>query len=164
MTPESRFLVDRMLGPLTRYLRLLGYDTESADCLPPGNPKEDTELLRWAEREGRILLTRDRELAGRAGDRGIYIGEKEILDQLEFLKERGQIDLPVRLIRCSICNTLLEDAPEEEIQAANYAPADQDELTFRWCPSCRRLYWMGSHTNDVIGRIETLSQRSEKAP
>ncbi|GAA5262756.1 Mut7-C RNAse domain-containing protein [Methanocalculus sp. MC3] len=164
MTPEPRFLVDRMLGPLTRYLRLLGYDTESADCLPSGNPKEDTELLQWAEREGRILLTRDRELAGRAGEQGIYIGEKEILDQLALLKELGRIDLPVRLIRCSICNSLLEDAPEEEIRGADYAPAEEGGRIFRWCPSCRRLYWMGSHTDDIIGRMETLNHRSEKAP
>ncbi|HIJ07411.1 MAG: hypothetical protein XE11_0816 [Methanomicrobiales archaeon 53_19] len=161
MTHEPRFLVDRMLGPLTRYLRLLGYDTGSADSLPPGNPKEDTNLLQWAEREERILLTRDRELAGRAGGRGFYIGEKEILDQLAFLKERGLIDLSVRLIRCSICNSLLEDAPEEEIRGADYAPTGERGPTFRWCPSCRRLYWMGSHTDDIIGRIDTLNQRSE---
>lgn len=164
MNPEPRFLVDRMLGPLIRYLRLLGYDTESADCLPPGNPKEDTELLQWAERDGRILLTRDRELAGRAGDRGVCVREKEILDQLAFLKGRGLIDLPVRLIRCSICNTLLDDAPEEEIRSADYAPAEEGGRTFRWCPLCRRLYWMGSHTDDIIGRIETLNHRSENAP
>lgn len=161
MIPEPRFLVDRMLGTLTRYLRLLGYDTASADSLPHGNPKEDTELLQWAERDGRILLTRDRELAGRAGDRGVYVREKEILDQLAFLKGGGLIDLPVRLIRCSLCNSLLEDAPEEKILAADYAPADTRDLTFRWCPSCRRLYWMGSHTGDIIRRIETLNQRSE---
>jgi len=164
MTTEPRFLVDRMLGTLTRYLRLLGYDTARADTLPPGNPKEDTELLQWAEQEGRILLTRDRELAGRAGDRGIYIGEKEILDQLALLRDLGLIDLSVRLIRCSLCNSLLEDAPEEEILAADYAPAGEGGHSFRWCPSCRRLYWMGTHTDDIIGRIGRLSHRSEKAP
>ena len=164
MTTEPRFLVDRMLGTLTRYLRLLGYDTARADTLPPGNPKEDTELLQWAEQEGRILLTRDRELAGRAGDRGIYIGEKEILDQLALLRDLGLIDLSVRLIRCSLCNSLLEDAPEEEILAADYAPAGEGGYSFRWCSSCRRLYWMGTHTDDIIGRIERLSHRSEKAP
>lgn len=164
MTPEPRFLVDRMLGTLTRYLRLLGYDTARADTLPPGNPKEDTELLQWAEKESRILLTRDRELAGRAGEQGIYIREKEILNQLAYLKDRGKIDLSVRLIRCSICNSLLEDAPEEEIRGADYTPDEGRDLTFRWCPSCRRLYWMGSHTEDIIWRIEALNQRSEKAP
>ncbi|MCQ1537790.1 hypothetical protein FTO68_02135 [Methanocalculus taiwanensis] len=164
MKPEPRFLVDRMLGTLMRHLRLLGYDTASADTLPPGNPKEDTKLLLWAEREGRILLTRDRELAGRAGDQGVYVREKEILDQLSFLKESGLIDPSVRLIRCSICNTLLEDAPEEEIREADYAPVDEKGHTFRWCPSCRRLYWMGSHTDDIIRRIERLNHRSENAP
>ena len=51
-----------MLGTLCRYLRFMGYDAESAHSLSEGNPREDTLLLRSAEREDRILLTRDKEL------------------------------------------------------------------------------------------------------
>ncbi|MCP1662495.1 MAG: hypothetical protein D5R99_03975 [Methanocalculus sp. MSAO_Arc1] len=158
MTPEPAFLVDRMLGPLTRYLRFLGYDCESADSLPPGDPREDTTLLAWAEAEDRILLTRDRELAVRAGDVGIYIGASDVLDQVRYLKEQGVITLSVRLIRCSRCNTLLEDADREEIEKTPYAPPDTDGFTFYRCPSCSRLYWNGSHTGDIIRRIGGLNQ------
>ncbi|MDD1677142.1 MAG: Mut7-C RNAse domain-containing protein, partial [Methanomicrobiales archaeon] len=60
-----------MLGTLTRYLRFMGYDTLSANSLEGGNAAEDTVLLRIAENEGRILLTRDRELARRGGKQAI---------------------------------------------------------------------------------------------
>ncbi|CVK34299.1 Mut7-C RNAse domain-containing protein [Methanoculleus bourgensis] len=46
MSPRSteqsprRFLTDRMLGTLTRYLRFMGYDTMSANSLSPGNTRK----------------------------------------------------------------------------------------------------------------------------
>jgi len=64
---QPRFLADRMLGTLCRYLRFMGYDTVSATEMAEGNTREDTILLARARAEGRILLTRDRELA-RRGD------------------------------------------------------------------------------------------------
>lgn len=164
MNPEPKFLGDRMLGTLIRYLRFLGYDCESADTLPAGNPREDTMLLAWAEKEDRILLTRDRELAGRAQEHGMYIREKEILDQVQMLSERELIDLKVRLIRCSLCNTLLRGATDEEIRGAEYAPSVAECFIYLWCPTCRRLYWNGSHSQNIIKRIDDLSQRSENAP
>ncbi len=161
MTQEAAFLSDRMLGTLTRYLRFLGYDCESADSLPPGNRGEDTLLLAWAEKEDRILLTRDRELAERAHDRGICIRELDVMDQIRSLQERGLIDLNVRLIRCSVCNMLLRNATDEEIGKTRYAPSDTTGFSFFWCERCRRLYWDGSHTENITSRIRSLNQRSE---
>ncbi|MFH0967638.1 MAG: Mut7-C RNAse domain-containing protein [Methanobacteriota archaeon] len=34
-TQETRFICDRMVGSVCRYLRLMGYDTFSANDLPP---------------------------------------------------------------------------------------------------------------------------------
>ncbi|HRR88201.1 MAG TPA: Mut7-C RNAse domain-containing protein, partial [Methanoculleus sp.] len=55
---ERRFLTDRMLGTLTRYLRFMGYDTLSANGLSPGSTREDSLLLEIATCEDRVLLTR----------------------------------------------------------------------------------------------------------
>src|SRR5207245_3517686 len=54
-----KLLCDHMLGSLARWLRFMGYDT----AYPP--PAPDRELVDCARREGRILLTRDKELAAR---------------------------------------------------------------------------------------------------
>ena len=52
MSPESpaetRFITDRMLGTLSRYLRFMGYNTVSANGFAEGNAKEDTLLLNLA--------------------------------------------------------------------------------------------------------------------
>jgi len=54
-------LIDAMLGTLARRLRWLGYDAEYRSDLP------DDEMIRIAKEQGRLLVTRDRELAGRRG-------------------------------------------------------------------------------------------------
>jgi len=150
---KSRFLTDRMLGTLCRYLRFMGYDTASANSLDPGNSREDTELLNAGAREGRILLTRDRELARRAGAAGILIASEDVLDQVRQLQQLGLIDGEVRMNRCSICNTVLREACECEIRSAEYAPKDWRGVAFLWCEQCKKLYWNGSHGRNLAERL-----------
>ncbi|NLF02923.1 MAG: hypothetical protein GX601_18320 [Anaerolineales bacterium] len=64
---DLRLLLDGMLGRLAKWLRLLGYDAEY------DNSASDTELARRARAEGRVLLTRDYELANRPGLRTLRI-------------------------------------------------------------------------------------------
>ncbi|MDD1716232.1 MAG: Mut7-C RNAse domain-containing protein [Methanolinea sp.] len=149
-----RFLADRMLGTLCRYLRFMGYDTASASSIREGNRKEDTLLLERAVREGRILLTRDRELARRGGERAILIRGEGVLDQVRELSDRGLIRTELRLIRCSLCNDILRPATRSEVMRSPYAPRKTAGLEFSWCRRCRRLYWMGSHGKNLANRIK----------
>ena len=142
---RTKFLADRMLGTLTRYLRLMGYDTVSANCLEPGNRREDTALLEMARAEDRILLTRDRELARRGGDRAVYLESEEVMDQVEALSSLGLITPELVMDRCSLCNTRLRPASPAEVGEADYVPEERGSLEFFLCPGCRRIYWMGSH-------------------
>ncbi|MGB7992857.1 Mut7-C RNAse domain-containing protein, partial [Methanoregula sp.] len=79
MPPETRFIADRMLGTLTRYLRFMGYDTISANGFRSGNANEDSQLLTLALNEHRILLTRDHELARRGQDQAVLVTDGDIL-------------------------------------------------------------------------------------
>jgi uncharacterized protein with PIN domain len=142
-----------MLGTLTRYLRLMGYDTLSANTLSPGNPREDTVLLSIAAQDGRILLTRDAELARRGGERAVYLASEDLTEQVRHLVSMGLIVPSLRFDRCSLCNTLLRPARKREIEGAAYAPADRQGISFYWCPLCRRLYWEGSHTRRIRRQI-----------
>jgi uncharacterized protein with PIN domain len=154
-TPANQpaFIVDRMLGTLCRYLRFLGYDTLSANSLREGNTREDTLLLKTAERTGRILLTRDRELAARGAPRAILVTGENVLDQLRELVDRNLVSPELRLNRCSICNELLRPAREQEVAASPYAPKNRSGLRFYWCRRCKKLYWMGSHSKSLEKRI-----------
>ncbi len=151
---KPAFIVDRMLGTLCRYLRFMGYDALSANSLREGNNREDTLLLKSAERTGRVLLTRDRDLARRGGERALLIHGDEVLAQVRELVDRGLIDPELRLNRCSLCNELLRPATEHEIAAAAYAPRNRSGYRFSWCRRCRKLYWLGSHGQSLEKRIK----------
>jgi uncharacterized protein with PIN domain len=154
--PEPKFVVDRMLGTLTRYLRFMGYDTTSATKLEEGNPKEDTILLDMAVGENRFLLTKDAELARRGGERAILIRPDEVIAQVRQLIDGGIIRRRLAMSRCSICNTYLREANTCEIEHADYAPKDWRNLSFFWCESCKKLYWNGSHGKQLEKRIDAL--------
>ncbi|MDT8356930.1 MAG: Mut7-C RNAse domain-containing protein [Methanomicrobiaceae archaeon] len=158
---EPRFVADRMVGTLARFLRFLGYDVRSAHALREGNRREDTDLLRIAGEEGRILLTRDRELARRGGERAVLIKSSEVTEQLCQLVRSGVIDpsLQIRMDRCSLCNTLLRPATEEEVSCTDYAPEGRSDLEYYWCLRCGKLYWMGSHGENLAERFERVRAR-----
>ncbi|HUO77682.1 MAG TPA: DUF5615 family PIN-like protein, partial [Thermodesulfovibrionales bacterium] len=50
---DARFIADAMLGRLSRWLRLLGFDTLYYPDI------KDSDLMKLAVQEGRCLLTRD---------------------------------------------------------------------------------------------------------
>jgi uncharacterized protein with PIN domain len=150
---DQKFITDRMLGTLTRYLRFMGYDTTSANGLEEGNAREDTILLELCSNEHRILLTRDAELARRGKERAILVRSEEVIEQVQQLVDLGLIRRRVTMSRCSLCNMPLREACELEIAGADYAPKDWRGLSFFWCESCRKLYWNGSHGRKLEQRI-----------
>lgn len=143
-----------MLGTLTRYLRFMGYDTMSANTLSPGSTREDTLLLEIALQDNRLLLTRDRELARRGGEQAVYIESETIKDQIRQVAGLGLIEPEIRMSRCSLCNTRLRPATPREVRETHYAPRSTRGKEFSWCPTCRKLYWMGSHGHRLEQRLK----------
>lgn len=143
-----RFVSDTMLGRLSRWLRALGYDVVYLRSL------SDSELLKIALSEDRILLTRDRELASKRSVRSVLIRYDRLEDQLLQLKKEVGISLEEgRLFsRCMICNTSLEKVPKERVfgKVPEYVYSVHD--TFSMCPGCGRFYWRGTQW-DAIKRI-----------
>jgi uncharacterized protein with PIN domain len=106
-----------------------------------------------AEREHRILLTRDHELARRGRDNAILIDSDDVMVQVQQLVDLGLVERRVMMSRCSLCNTVLRAALPGEIESADYAPKDKTGLSFCWCERCRKLYWNGSHGKRLSERI-----------
>lgn len=146
-----RFTADAMLARLARWLRVLGWDTRLDPALPDG------EIVRLAEAEHRILLTRDRGLLRELRPRqALQITHDEPLAQLTQVVHELQLAAPHELFtRCTVCNTPLS-APLDPQQRARLLPPDVQALPgpARACPGCGRIYWAGSHAHRMRQALE----------
>ncbi|MDW7709817.1 MAG: Mut7-C RNAse domain-containing protein [Deferrisomatales bacterium] len=149
---DLRFLVDAMLGHVARDLRLLGYDAAY------GGASRDAELLGRCRREGRILITRDRELARRAaGVSCVLVAETRAPAQSrEVIRSLGLADAPTPLTRCLRCNGRLRPASPEEVRPSLPDHVAATHTHFLACRSCGRVYWEGSHGRGLRARIARL--------
>lgn len=145
-----RFLVDAMLGNVARDLRLLGYDAEYAGRAP------DAALLGRCQREGRVLVTRDRELARRAGLLPHVAVEAPAPEEQirEVLRAIGQPPSP--FTRCLACNGMLGVVSRDEARAALPDHVAHDQERFFRCDRCGRTYWEGTHTTPLRARLARL--------
>ncbi len=150
MTPEdTSVFLDVMLGGLVAPLRMAGYDT--AYALDRGI-EADEAVLKIAERDGRHLLTRDRDLADQA-ERGTLLTETDPQDQLAELAAEGFALELTEPQRCSRCNGRLRSV------TTGSGPADGPDPNSQpvWrCRDCGQYYWKGSHWADLAGRLENL--------
>jgi uncharacterized protein with PIN domain len=162
------FLVDRMLGKLCTWLRILGHDSLYAGDLKSqfvgGEEDEDKILVALAEHEKRVLLTRDKNLASLARTKGIQciqIKTDEVMDQLkELVCHNRNINLEPVPIRCSACNARLRKVTKGEeniVKEKNYVPTSKVGTWDFWvCERCGRIYWEGSHWMNMRERLKQL--------
>jgi uncharacterized protein with PIN domain len=148
-----RFLVDAMLGNVARDLRLLGYDAEY------GGRASDAALLGRCQREGRVLVTRDRELARRAGLLPhVSVEAPAPVEQTrEVLRALGDGPTPAPFSRCLACNGLLQPVPREAARAALPDHVAHAQERFLSCDRCRRIYWEGTHAARLRKRLARLA-------
>ena len=156
-------LLDVMCGKLATYLRLCGYD--AAYALDRGVEADD-RLLALAAAEGRVLLTRDRELTARAPSvdpavDAVLLTERDVLDQLRELDAAGfSVGLADEPARCGTCNGPVErvDAGEEGVpDRPEYVPDDVGAARPGWrCTECGQWFWKGGHWDDVAARLEGI--------
>jgi len=146
-----KLLTDGMLGRLTRWLRVLGYDTIYA---PDVN---DAELLRRARAQDRVLLTADRALAARRGARTLLIEAQNLAGQLR--QARAALGPPPgnEFSRCVACNGELVEADKSTLAdcVPPYVLATQQE--FYRCPDCGRIYWPGTHVERMRDMLSDLA-------
>ena len=127
-----------MLGTLAKWLRILGFDT----CFDPD--LDDHQLVRLARAEGRVLLTRDRELARRRGVQTLLVTSQELDEQIRQVLADLELG-PTGPARCSICNEPLLALDREAARARVPAYVAETHDSFTTCPLCQRVYWRGSH-------------------
>jgi len=147
-------LCDQMLGTLAKWLRLFGFDTFYAN-----SEMEDEELLQVAKKEDRVILTRDKQLIARGKKEKlsvIEINTTDLDEQLNLVLKNVDIDQKAILSRCSVCNTILDEVKKSEIKNKVPKKIFDNNEKFWFCSKCDKIYWMGSHYERILGKIEKI--------
>ncbi len=156
MSPISaaRFIVDHNVGKLAKWLRIMGYDTLFF------NGDSDSRMIATALAEGRVLLTRDTQIMKRGVvTRGLLkavLIESDI-SELQMHQVITTLDLvchfrPFTL--CLECNQPLEARSKEQVKKLVQPYVFQTQSQYMACPSCRRIYWRGTHWRAMMEKLE----------
>lgn len=150
------FLVDINAGKLGRLLRMAGFDT-----LLPSPGQEDGEIARTAVAQGRILLSRDRDLLKRSIiDFAHLVRAQDPWQQLaEILTLYGLEKQVDPFSRCLKCNTPLRPVAREQILERLQPLTRKYYNRFAICPGCDRIYWQGSHHEKMLARLSDILHR-----
>ena len=146
---ELKFVCDRMLGTLARYLRILGYDT-----LYPEESR-DAELLFLAYTQGRVLLTRDTKMGTRISPDVFVLKSTVPEEQLERVVKKFRLKMGENLFtRCLECNTPLVEVEKKEAKGRVPPYVFKHHSKFAKCPKCKKYYWTGTHTEKMVEKVK----------
>ena len=148
-----KFIADCMLGKLAKELRMLGYDTIYY------RGEDARQMIQLARQEGRVILTRNAKLIPkRPEDRIIRVMEDNPLLQLRELIQKRYISLNEEnfFSRCLLCNVLLDEIPREEAEGKVPEFIFYQQKAFFRCPQCQRIYWPGSHQENMQKKVDEL--------
>ena len=147
----TAFVTDVHLRKLTRLLRLLGFDTAWR------SDAEDASLAQISRDQGRILLTRDRQLLKRnLVTHGAWIRATDPLDQAREVVRRFDLrGQAAAFTRCPQCNGLLNEVSKKDV-LERIPPRTATWLDdYTECAQCGKLYWRGTHAE----RLDRLVRR-----
>jgi len=161
MTVQDRkFLADRMLGKLAKYLVMLGKNTAYFTGSDPA------QLIDLAHMEGRTILTRNRTLIGKSyrGADYLFISDDKLGQQLrQVLNHFGlEIKEPEFFTRCLRCNHELSKISPGDVKhkVPNYVVETQQD--FSVCFECKRVYWRGTHHKRMEEMLRKLLAGDDK--
>ena len=145
-----KFILTKEVGRLCRWLRILGFD---AEYFLENNL---ATLIIKALRENRVIVTRKKKIDDLKVIR-VYANDvkeqlREVLAQLRFKPDEDKM-----FTRCVICNKTLEKVEKEEVKEKVPLYVYQTQNEFYQCPSCRRIYWQGTHWGNVKKIIQDLA-------
>jgi len=144
-----RFVCDAMLGKLAKYLRILGFDAVYA--------ASPAALDRCRVHDGdRVLLTRQKGPSLFA--KTVHINQENAAEQLREIKAliKPAITRSAVLGRCIQCNVALIEADKADVEPRVPEFVYHHYRLFKICPSCKRVYWEGSHTSGMAALLKEM--------
>jgi uncharacterized protein with PIN domain len=149
---SPRFVVDKTLGRLARWLRIVGCDVLY------GSNFSGRGLLAAARRDGRIVLTRNRRLARQEVEPPLLVvAADRFREQLRQVIAAFEIDPTAALFRrCVDCNAELAEVDREAVQGEVPEFVLATQKHFRRCPHCRHVFWDATHVARVRSELERM--------
>ncbi len=148
--PSPAFTVDVNVGKLARLLRMAGIDTWYKSQV------SESALAKESAAEGRILLTRNRDLL----QRKIIVwgrlvrSERPVAQLAEIISLYGLGQQIAPFSRCLECNGLLQSVDKSSILHLLEPLTKKYYHRFKRCPDCGRIYWQGSHHQHMLNILE----------
>ncbi|MCL7040834.1 hypothetical protein MKW94_015631 [Papaver nudicaule] len=157
-----KFLCDVMVEGLAKHLRCVGVDAAT----PCSRKPEPRQLVDQAQKENRVLLTRDAKLLRHDYlIRNQIYRVKSLLKNDQLLEVIETFDLKISenklMSRCTKCNGNFIQKPlttEEAIEAAKGFQVIPNclfnkNLEFWKCMDCNQLYWEGTQYHNAIQKF-----------
>ncbi len=131
---EPKFAVDVNVGRLAKWLRILGYDALFVPDVDDGG------LVQIAQREGRIILTKDSRLLERrlftSGQlKGVQVRGDHFIEQIRQVVTDLGLDTTKEFSRCIDCNTPLLDIGREDVKDIVPPYVCRTQEKFKRCPA-----------------------------
>jgi len=146
------FAAEDTLGKLSKWLRILGFDTVYPAGFAGGS------WIHTAE-ENRILLTRTRHVRDRNTDRKlVFVNSNDPFEQVrELIQILGIVPADTKpFSRCTRCNIQIRQVDRDSVRGRVPDYVWETSTIFQICSRCRRIYWPGSHIKrsyDIIERF-----------
>jgi hypothetical protein len=151
-----------MLGSIARKLRIFGFDTLYVAHV------DDSEVLKIGIDQCRVILTADKELFKRvvkANATGVLVdGISELDDLVHILQKSGvrYVDSGAIGSRCSVCNGPLVPASAKDAQEKLPDKVLMTHAEFSKCATCGKMFWEGSHIEQMRVLARNIDSRLGK--
>jgi uncharacterized protein with PIN domain len=153
---NPKFIVDHNVGKLAKWLRMMGYDTLffSGD--------NDSRMIALAQKEDRVILTRDTQIMRR---RVVTNGQiKTVLikgdkPEIQMRQVVNTLNLNPRFRPFSIClecNQPLVARAKPQVKDLVPPYVFQTQSQYMECPKCHRIYWQGTHWQAMTRKLKSF--------
>ena len=152
-----------MLGNIAKKLRIMGFDTEF------WLTANDDFLINKCMNEPKLLVTRDRGLylkISKMGKKCLLLLDNDEVRDLVFILEDCDIKyvepVPNVNTRCTICNGILNKIDKTMVSNPIPEKAYKSISNIYRCSICSKIYWEGTHVQNInlfIGNINNLLRK-----
>lgn len=143
------FAAEKTLGRLTKWLRLLGFDTRYETEL------SGEKFIETLEND-RILLTRTQRIRMQFASRKLIFVESDHVEQQlnQIFRELGLKAAQTRpFSRCLQCNVPIVAVEKTCLRDRVPDYIFETHEHFQRCPKCNSIYWPGTHTKRSLEKI-----------